>query len=262
MDIGEGAILQLATSIAPIVGNILEEKFITKSVQTLKYKNSRINRRLELKQDRRQNNIDSIIKKALEYSKNFEQSNSNVDEDWIFDFFDVSQDCSNENMQYLWSKLLVKEVLDPNTFSRRTLSVIKTLTSEEARVFNLICSCTWILEDDFVGMERVFILDDDTNIDNNYFDERFQFDRGHLNNLENIGLIRLTFIELEKGEEYEISFFGNEHTLKSNSDTCEFTYANLTVTGEEIYEIAIHETNNDYYNLSLNFLKKKEILFK
>jgi len=57
------------------------------------------------------------------------------DPDWTARFFDHAKDASNEDMQVLWAKILAGEVLEPGTFSLRTLDVVRNMTRADAEAF-------------------------------------------------------------------------------------------------------------------------------
>jgi len=95
---------------------------------------------------RRQNNIDAIVKGAVEYLPS-EVSSKEVDEDWIVNFFNLGQDIGNAQMQKIWSKLLAGEVAKPGSFKSRTVLAVKSLSVEEANLFTLLCEFSFVTED-------------------------------------------------------------------------------------------------------------------
>lgn len=81
-------------------------------------------------------NLDSIINKAIEFiEENSTVKDEPVETDWMTRFINISQDISNEEMQNLWAKILSNEVANPNSYSLRTLEVLKSLSTSEARLF-------------------------------------------------------------------------------------------------------------------------------
>jgi hypothetical protein len=88
---------------------------------------------------RRQENVESITGKALkELPENV--SKEDVSSDWMAQFFENCQDVSEEEMQNLWAKLLAGEVARPGSFSRRTLHLLKTIDTRDAKAFTVYCS--------------------------------------------------------------------------------------------------------------------------
>lgn len=88
---------------------------------------------------RRQQNIDAITQIAQEQLPD-EVSDVPVDADWAARFFREAQDVSNSQMRLLWGKLLSGEVVNPGSFSHRTLAVVSNLGQSEADKFEALCS--------------------------------------------------------------------------------------------------------------------------
>jgi uncharacterized repeat protein (TIGR03899 family) len=263
INLSEGDVVKLLKSIAHVTGDLLSQEMIKNpDIIAPYFRSNIIQKRTELKQKRQHKNIDAIVIKAIEYAKNKgETSDSPVDPDWVVDFFNIAQDCSNERMQYIWAKLLAGEIEKPGDFSRRTLQRIKLMSQYEALVFDFISRCIWLFKDEYNGDELVLILDDHHYADH-YFDETFEFDGSDINNLENLGLIKLSYIELTKGEHYSLSFFGKEHIIGAKRSHYEFTFAALTPSGEEILSLIEAKPNEEYYKKTLAFFKKRNILIQ
>lgn len=257
----EGVVANLLEITKLIVGDLQAIKDTKNETYLIANGSKRIAKRLILKEQRRQENIEKIIDKAIDFIKSKEKSNKRPYEDWIIDFFDIAQDCSDEKMQYLWAKLLAGEVSNPGDFSRRTLQRIKEMTQYEALIFEYISRCMWLLKDEYNGDQMILILDDN-HFANHYFDETFEFNGSDINNLENLGLIKLSYIELTKDENYSLSFFGLDHVLGAKLSHQEFSFAALTPSGEEILSLIDANPNTEYYKKTLEFLKKKNILIK
>lgn len=102
---------------------------------------------------RRQNNIDAIVKGAVENLPS-DVSSEEIDEDWIVNFFNLGQDVGNPEMQKIWSKLLAGEVSQPGSFKSRTVQAVKSLSVEDANLFTLLCGFSFVTD----GEDRVFPL--------------------------------------------------------------------------------------------------------
>ncbi|QCE40894.1 DUF2806 domain-containing protein [Psychroserpens sp. NJDZ02] len=118
-----------------------EEKLSLMSLDSESIKNElaieeRTKNRIEYKEQKRQKNIENITQNAV---KNLEAetnvSEEPVDEDWTTRFFNYAEDVSNDEMQDLWGRILAGEIKQPNSFSLRTLELIRNLTKIEAQVF-------------------------------------------------------------------------------------------------------------------------------
>ncbi len=96
----------------------------------------RIQERLLFKESRRQKNIDQIAEKAAKQLQQ-EQSVSEepVNKDWSKRFFNITEDVSDEEMQEIWAKILAGEIKKPQSYSLRTLELLKNLSKWEAETF-------------------------------------------------------------------------------------------------------------------------------
>lgn len=112
---------------------------------------------------KKQQNIESVIGKAYdELSTISEVSDTPVDSDWVSEFFDNVANVSNEKMQILWGKLLAGEIKQPGSFSLRTLSTLKTMSQQEAAIFNECAQFVLKYKSDIEGIDWDYFL-----IDNN-----------------------------------------------------------------------------------------------
>jgi uncharacterized repeat protein (TIGR03899 family) len=94
--------------------------------------------RLGHKEARRQQNLEKISQLAaneLNDTASDTVSDEPVDDDWISRFFNSAQDVTSEKMQILWGKILAGEITSPNSYSLRTLEIVRNLTSHEAFLF-------------------------------------------------------------------------------------------------------------------------------
>lgn len=88
---------------------------------------------------KKQQNIEAVVANAAtELDKTTVVSGTPVDEDWISSFFDFVANVSNEQMQILWGKVLAGEIEKPDSFSIRTLDVLRKMTREDAICFSKI----------------------------------------------------------------------------------------------------------------------------
>lgn len=97
---------------------------------------NRIQERLNFQEEKKQLNIENVTIFAANELRN-EQSVSEepLSEDWTTRFFRIVEDVSNEEMQMLWGKILAGEIKQPNSFSLRTLEVVRNLSQKEAETF-------------------------------------------------------------------------------------------------------------------------------
>jgi hypothetical protein len=138
----------------------------------------RVQARVSATEARRQRNIEAIVAGAAAALPG-EVSSAPVEPDWVAEFFNQSQDVSNETMQSLWSRILAGEVASPGSFSLRTLHAVRLLTKVDAELFAHVCRFAVVLR------SHLPVLIDNRE----YFRENGFTDRKALH-LEALGLIQ------------------------------------------------------------------------
>lgn len=85
-------------------------------------------------------NIVNIFSMAAQELQMLEDIDENrVNQEWCALFFDNCKDVANDDIQYIWSRLLVKEIKEPSSVSKRTLSVLKNMEAFEVKWFSDFC---------------------------------------------------------------------------------------------------------------------------
>ena len=97
-----------------------------------------ITQRIEFQEKKRQANIASVVRDAAADLGDKEVPEHEPDPDWTARFFDGVQDVSSEEMQKIWAKILAGEVETPGRTSLRTLSVLRNMSRDDARMFSEI----------------------------------------------------------------------------------------------------------------------------
>lgn len=97
-----------------------------------------IQARLNFQEEKRQNNIETVVGMAAEEIREKEVQNHEVDHDWTVRFFADVQDVSSEKMQQIWAKILAGEVETPGRTSLHTLAILKNMTQGDAELFSEI----------------------------------------------------------------------------------------------------------------------------
>ena len=100
----------------------------------------KIEQRLLFQEEKRQRNIESVVKLAAENLENEYVPNKEPDHDFTARFFADVQDVSSEDLQLLWAKVLSGEVKRPGSTSIHTLSILKNLDGNTAKLFQKLCS--------------------------------------------------------------------------------------------------------------------------
>ena len=100
----------------------------------------------------KQENMESIFMKALPDLEEDAQP-GNLSNEWLLEFFEKCRNVTTDDMQDLWARLLSGEVNNPGSYSKRTLHLLKSMTSQEAEDFQFLCQYVWQ-----VGNERPLLI--------------------------------------------------------------------------------------------------------
>lgn len=87
----------------------------------------------------KQHNIENVVSCArdiLEHEQ--EVSQEPVSQTWLSNFFESAGYVEEEDLQKIWGKLLAGEIKGPGSYSLRTLSALRNMTSKEAKIFQKI----------------------------------------------------------------------------------------------------------------------------
>lgn len=90
-----------------------------------------------------QQNREFIAKAALEELNSnppSEDSEQEIDEDWLDMFSRIAKKRSNQDMQLDLAKLLAGEIKNPGSFAPSTIEVLSTLTASFAQTFQNFCN--------------------------------------------------------------------------------------------------------------------------
>lgn len=203
----------------------------------------RATKRLDAEAIRQQNNIENVLECAIqEISQVNSVSDEPVDDDWITRFFSIVKDISNQEMQYVWGKILAGEISSPKSFSLRTLETLRNISSDEAKLFQKIIPLIVYSEQDY------FITSED-KILSNYnipFSEILSLDECGL--INSTGNVLLTFSFTSNNEEF---IFSDEFMIvvsicNKNASNISTGIYSLTKAGQELYKILPHDSNKEY----------------
>ena len=99
-----------------------------------------INQRVQFQEEKRQANIESVVRQAAEQLGDKRVADSEPDHDWTARFFSEVQDVSSSEMQLLWARVLAGQVEREGSTSVRTLQVLRNLDRSTANLFRTFCS--------------------------------------------------------------------------------------------------------------------------
>jgi hypothetical protein len=164
-------------------------------------------RRFLMEEAKKQQNMESIISKAL--PEVGEQAKAEeVEEDWIASFFDKCRLISDEQMQRLWAKILAGEANSPGRFSKRTVAMLASLDKSDAAMFSKLCRFKCLVT------QLVPIIFDYTHPIYSECGINFEL----LCDLESIGLIHLdttrTHVVDDLAQKIAVDYFGQKISVE------------------------------------------------
>ena len=208
-----------------------------------------IHTRTTFQEEKRQRNIESVVRRAADQLGDEEVQDHEVDHDWTAAFFTEVQDVSSEKMQQIWARILAGEVSRPGTTSMRTLSILKTLSQSDAELFQR--ATQFIL--------GKFILKDDTIT--RYIPQFPSY--GELMLLSHHGLFQLgTALHMTFLNQSEYHFLEEDVVCRIFRESREEFNMSipshiLSPSGEEIYQVVKQYKNDEYIRGFAQFLHKK-----
>ena len=183
---------------------------------------------------KRQNNIENITLKALPQLDD-KGDPSQIEDDWVTNFFDKCRIVSDDEMQNLWSRVLSGEANVPGTYSKRTVNFLSDLDKAEAKFFSDLCGFGWMMLGEFVPL----VFDDQADIYNN---KEITFNS--LIHLESIGLIQFNslsgFATQSLPQKISVSYYGQVLELlfaKETDNKLDVGKVLLTKIGQELAPI-------------------------
>ncbi len=199
----------------------------------------RAGRRVAYQEVLKQENIEAIVEGAYESLKDEKEcADGEITREWMHRFIDAAGDISTEELQKLWSKVLAGEVLDPKSFSLRTLECLRNIDVEDARLFESVCKNV---------IANRFILNDE-----NFLEERgISYDM--ILKLDECGLVNSSgniSLKSNVGQKEGIVLNFGKYILVGNTDgvDVEFNISQfpLTAAGRELSAIVANEIDLEY----------------
>jgi len=182
---------------------------------------------------KKQKNMEDITQGALPQLEETSRP-SEVDDDWIANFFDRCRLVSDKEMQGLWSRVLAGEANSPGSYSKRTVNLLSGLDKTDAALFTSLCGFGWV-----IGHFDPVVYDYKDEI---YNKQGITFDA--LSHLESIGLIHLAaltgFMRVRVPKELPVLYYGASVTLRFRKDadnSVDIGMVMLTRVGEELAPI-------------------------
>ncbi len=215
----------------------------------------RARKREKLLQLRKQQNLESIIQKSVQYCSDSEVTDR-ADQDWFNSFTQLAEDVSNKTMQELWAKILAGEITVPGSFSLKSLTAFRTMSINEAKLLSKACSLA--VKDPHNKSMRIISGGSQTPGLFNFFSKN----REHKLNLSSFGLSyselltladnHLIFIQeaettpQAKGESIALIYNGAPLTIKAAKNNCLLSFYKFTPIGTELAQLIADNPNSKY----------------
>lgn len=134
--------------------------------------------RLEREKMRHQYNIEKMARMA-ESSLNPDVNPEDIDQDWLAKWIERAKNCSDEDIQQIWAKILSGEINKPESYSIRILNFLDSISKKEAQLIATIGSYSITAGDFKCGIiyKSASVL------------KEIGFDLGTWNYLEEIGVL-------------------------------------------------------------------------
>ncbi len=206
-------------------------------------------------QVQKQLNLEQIFKKTetivMDNVKSSTDNDKPLEKDWLTYYSENACKISDEQMQSFWAKLLSGEILNPGTFSKRTIDALLKLSSKEANLFKKICE--YVLE----TRGGNFLINDQ------YFENISDLSYSNIMRLDECGLLvasGMNRMKLQADKNQDIPIISNNIFIKgsvSEKISVEWQAFPLTTTGIELMKITFNETPKYYLKTLIEYLKKK-----
>ena len=192
---------------------------------------------------RQEANIEKVLRVAAgELHAAEKVSDEPVDEDWITRLFGIVKDVSNEEMQYVWGKILAGEIAAPKSFSLKTLDILRNISAAEAQVFQKLIPLVVRQGGD------CFLLSDSELLQKHdvAFSDVLLLDECGLVNSSGMLTLNTQVTKHEPGffltDEWLVMVRGNQD---GETEVSVGVYA-LTKAGRELYAVLAQATDEDY----------------
>ena len=208
-----------------------------------------IQARLSFQEEKRQANIESVVRKTADELGEKRVQAHDVDHDLTARIFAEVQDVSAEKLQQIWAKILAGEVETPGRTSMQTLSILKNMSQRDAELFERVAP--FIIQD--------FVLSDARTEKISGFPRYSDFLKLSYHNLIHVEPGLAT--SFEGSSKYHLQDHNTVYQItKSDPGTYRLTIPChlLTPSGKELYAFIQCSKNEDYLGVLAAFLKKND----
>ena len=213
---------------------------------------SRAGHRLANQELKKQVNIENTLyetKNILEKEKENGQdvaSSEPVKDDFMTQFYNGVGEISDVDMQMVWAKILVGEIKRPGNFSFRTLQKLKTISSNEAKLFEKIAP--YVIDKDYIPNDADFL-------------HKYGIEYSELMILQDCEILSLVktkkYYKSQQAAIYnnKLSVFKKKIAIRDEKLEIEARTFPLSQFGKDLLKIVNIEYNDEYFYEYLNRLK-------
>lgn len=196
-----------------------------------------------IQEAKKRGNINNVLNFTIsELENEIEVSSEELDNDWITRFFNTIEDISNDRLQILWAKILAGEIKESNTYSLRTLDMLRNISVKEAEIFCRVGELAFIEDTD------CFILANDKLL------KTMKIEFNDLLLLEDLSLLhhRTLSLSFEKSDiEQGINLTYSNQLIKIEGigevPTISFAIYKFTTLGGELLKLIEPQFNDIYF---------------
>jgi hypothetical protein len=202
--------------------------------------------RLFAEEQRKQQNMESVIEKAIP-QLSATADPSKIEDDWITQFFERARLTSDAEMQDIWASLLAGESNNPGCFSRRTVNLVSELEKNDANLFSKLSNFIFY----FGNRSTALVFESDDAI---YNDNGINFDK--LGHLDSLGLIRFdtlgySFTINPPGAKVIITYGKKSYVIKTpegQESKIGIGHVMLSAQGQELSRLCPQEEIKGFYD--------------
>lgn len=193
----------------------------------------------------KQQNLEAIANKANNYLVDID-INEKIDVDWAVNFLEKAANYSDEDMQYIWARILAEELKVPGSYSRKTINILNDLDKQDAELFTRICSFGVILNDEIHPTLLMYDINKSSNDS-----EPYAMGKSDIVQLDALGLIRYetwtSFSRKDLPPSFKIKYFSESICINTFSKHFVTGYVLFTQCGLELYRIVETKRDLDFW---------------
>jgi len=202
-------------------------------------------------------NKNDILTIALEYLSD-DSKVSQLEDDWLDNFFDKAGRIANKDVQLIFGKILAEECVNPGSASKSLVNILSVMDSGSAESFRKLRNYVFLVKELETSKEEyLVVIPDVTDLKemNVTFDDIMELTR--------LGLIEyLAFGEYTNNAENAILSYAEKsvRVIVSNGTTIPTGTVNLTRVGQELASmLTLESPDYRYYNNIIKYWEANDV---